>query len=521
MKKAIKYSYSISVIFLVIWCLLPSHIEAAAPDWVNDGTGTDINFTTSTTQLSANWAETVTSSYLYAIGTDLGGIAIVSWTDVGLSTGVTKTGLSLDIGTTYYFSVSAGGGITSSDGQCVIQDITPPPSVDWVNDGTGTDISIVTLSSSTLSANWAASGDMETGISGYWYAIGTALGDTDTVQWTYNANTTRVTKTGLDLVKGSTYYFSIKAQDGVGLQSEATNSDGQLVVDITPPLNISWINDGTGADIDSTYITNELSANWAASTDPESAVLSYKYAVGTNLMYPEVVGWVTTAATSVTRQGMILTVGVTYYFTAKVVNEIGLESEPINSDGQWIDQTDMPPKLYIMYPVSGVTVWGIVTVVAIAADDMAVSKIEFYVDDVLKNTDTEQPYIWTWDTTSDGPGNHIIKTIAYDTLNQTGEDSITVKVEIKNIKPKVYPNPYVLGKDTNGIQFKGLAGRTNATIKIYSLSGKLVKKIETNSGELTWDCKNEDAKEIVPGLYIYVITDELGNKKTGKFSISK
>ena len=87
-----------------------------------------------------------------------------------------------------------------------------------------------------MSANWDASTDNESGISAYQYAIGTTPGGTQTLNWTWLGNVTTVTKTGLTLSVGQTYFFSVQAVNGVGLTGSATNSNGQtIVIDSTPP----------------------------------------------------------------------------------------------------------------------------------------------------------------------------------------------------------------------------------------------------------------------------------------------
>jgi hypothetical protein len=108
-------------------------------------------------------------------------------------------------------------------------DSTPPSQPLTVRDGVGADIS-TTSSTTQLSANWDASTDNESGISGYQYAIGTSAGGTQTVNWTSLGNVTTVTKTSLSLTVGQTYYFSVKAVNGVGLTGSATNSNGQTVI---------------------------------------------------------------------------------------------------------------------------------------------------------------------------------------------------------------------------------------------------------------------------------------------------
>ncbi len=80
-----------------------------------------------------------------------------------------------------------------------------------------------------MSANWSASTDSISGISGYQYAIGTTAGGTNVVGWTSVGNVLSVTRTGLSLNVGTTYYFSVKATDNAGLVGSATNSPGQTV----------------------------------------------------------------------------------------------------------------------------------------------------------------------------------------------------------------------------------------------------------------------------------------------------
>ncbi len=110
--------------------------------------------------------------------------------------------------------------------------------IDWtvpvcssVNDGMGNDDS-TTTSLTTLAANWTASGDSNSGIARYWYAIGTSPGDTNVVGWTDNALNTSVTISGLTLTDGETYYFTVKTENGAGLINSCY-SDGVLVSEFT------------------------------------------------------------------------------------------------------------------------------------------------------------------------------------------------------------------------------------------------------------------------------------------------
>ncbi len=139
----------------------------------------------------------------------------------------------------------------------LLVDYTPPDEVSYVFDGLDEDIN-ETNSTTELSANWGDSQDPHSGIYSYWYAIGTEPGAYDVVDWTDNNLNTNITHDGLSLDNGSTYYFSVKAENGAGLFSDIVSSSGQTVV--TGPVNLqhtlhgcpdnevtfSWENSGTG-----------------------------------------------------------------------------------------------------------------------------------------------------------------------------------------------------------------------------------------------------------------------------------
>lgn len=89
-----------------------------------------------------------------------------------------------------------------------------------------------------------------------------------------------------------------------------------------------------------------------------------------------------------------------------------------------------PPTTTLTAPTSGSIISGkTVTVSANASDDVAISKVEFYVDGVLKSTDTATAYSYVLDSTTLPNGNHTVYAIAYDTSNnhsQTTTSTVTV-----------------------------------------------------------------------------------------------
>ena len=106
-------------------------------------------------------------------------------------------------------------------------DWTPPTSV-AVNDGLGSDINIA-CTKDTLKANWSNSSDPHSALSKYWYSIGTSPGLTNIKAWTNNGLSVNVSTPISGLVHGQTYYFNVKAENGAGLQSPVSSSNGQTV----------------------------------------------------------------------------------------------------------------------------------------------------------------------------------------------------------------------------------------------------------------------------------------------------
>lgn len=226
-------------------------------------------FSTSPSTLHASWTsadpESGISRYEYAIGTSPGAQDLIPFTDVGLSTDITRTDLALVSGARYYFSVRAtnGAGLVSnvgvSDGITI--DCTPPAVPVVTDDGK------YSASPDTLHFVFGAV-DPESGIAGYEYSIGTAPGLTDTLGWRNAGLVCEQTVSGLTLAQGATYFVNVRAHNNAGLMSQGC-SDG-ILIDLTPPP-------APGIEIVSAT-TTEVRACITAS-DPESGIARSQYAV--------------------------------------------------------------------------------------------------------------------------------------------------------------------------------------------------------------------------------------------------
>ncbi len=102
----------------------------------------------------------------------------------------------------------------------------PLVSASAIMDGTANDID-TTYIGTQLDLNYTYATDTNSGVTHYYYAIGTAAGLQDVVAWTSNASNLSATE-NLTLVNNQKYYMMMKAENSAGLVSDSIVSDGVL-----------------------------------------------------------------------------------------------------------------------------------------------------------------------------------------------------------------------------------------------------------------------------------------------------
>jgi hypothetical protein len=81
----------------------------------------------------------------------------------------------------------------------------------------------------------------------------------------------------------------------------------------------------------------------------------------------------------------------------------------------------------------------------------------------------------------------------------------------------VYPNPWKSDMGVDVITFSNLT--ENCKIQIYTIAGELVFEVKPDNIDYQWDLKNEKGKKVASGVYLYIISNDKGEKKTGKIVI--
>ncbi|SVB22513.1 uncharacterized protein METZ01_LOCUS175367, partial [marine metagenome] len=94
-----------------------------------------------------------------------------------------------------------------------------------------------------------------------------------------------------------------------------------------------------------------------------------------------------------------------------------------------VEEDTTPPTVTITSHESGQSVSEIITITVASEDDDGVSKVEFYLDAVLVETDTIVPYEYTLNTTQyDDGSDHVVKVVSYDNSDNSTEVEITLRV---------------------------------------------------------------------------------------------
>ncbi len=132
--------------------------------------------------------------------------------------------------------------VSSISSQLIDVDWTKPIKPLVMNDGVANDKD-TTFVGSQLDLNYTTAKDTNSGVSVYYYAIGTTAGAQNITPWTANGLSLNTTQTGLSLVNNQKYYIMVKAINGAGLASDSIVSDGIIYLMSTSVTEQNVLND--------------------------------------------------------------------------------------------------------------------------------------------------------------------------------------------------------------------------------------------------------------------------------------
>jgi len=186
------------------------------------------------------------------------------------------------------------------------------------------------------------------------------------------------------------------------------------VADTTPPSMPSSLS-ATAVS------TAQINLNWTASTD-NVGVTGYK-------IFRDGVQIATSSTTTYQNTG--LNASTTYSYTVAAYDLAGNTSvQSTAAIATTLAPDTTAPSVSLTAPVENAVLTGSTSVTATASDNVGVTKVEFYIDGQLKNTDTTSPYGFTLDSTTLAFGAHVLTAQAYDAAgNVTATAPVDVTVD--------------------------------------------------------------------------------------------
>jgi hypothetical protein len=83
---------------------------------------------------------------------------------------------------------------------------------------------------------------------------------------------------------------------------------------------------------------------------------------------------------------------------------------------------------------------------------------------------------------------------------------------------RAYPNPFRVDQHTvREIKFDQMPNES--TVKIFTVSGQLVKSLDATTGQATWNLQNDSGETVASGVYLYLVTDSQGHEHKGKLAV--
>lgn len=150
------------------------------------------------------------------------------------------------------------------------------------------------------------------------------------------------------------------------------------------------------------------------------------------------------------------------------------------------------PTVTLTSPVNHATVSGNVAITAVAADNVAVEKVEFRINGALLATDTSSPFATTWNAAAATGGDYLIEAKAFDSSgNVSLADTILVFIEEVVVVSDSLPPAVTVLSPANGAT---LENKTTVTASAADENGIVEMRVYVDgklsatqaTGSLTW-----------------------------------
>jgi len=220
-----------------------------------------------------------------------------------------------------------------------------------------------------------------------------------------------------------TYTLTAKAYDAANNVGQSTAVTVSVFSDTTPPV-VAISQPASAATVSGTVAVS------ASASDNVGVSKVEFYANSTLLAAVNVAPYTFNWNTSLFSNG-------NYTLTAKAYDaagNVGLSSRSVT-----VFNDTIAPTVTIAAPIAGSKLSGTVSVSVNASDNVGVTKVALYVNNVLQASNTSAPYTFSWNTTSVANGTYTMTAKAYDAAGNVGNSSsvtVTVSNNSNNSKKK-------------------------------------------------------------------------------------
>lgn len=160
---------------------------------------------------------------------------------------------------------------------------------------------------------------------------------------------------------------------------------------------------------------------------------------------------------------------------ARATDGVGNVSTSTTVNVTLADQT--APSVSVTAPANNSTISGTTNITATSTDNTGgtgVNRVEFYVDNVLRASDTVSPYSYNWDSRSVTDGTHSLTARAYDNANPVNSrtsTAVNITVDNADRTPPTTPgNLRITSNTTSSVSLAWDASTDNVVVTGYRLS---------------------------------------------------
>jgi fibronectin type 3 domain-containing protein len=437
---------------------------ATAPSAPSLNTPASSNGSVSLSWLPTGDGSSAITSYKLYRGTSSGNESLL--TSLGNVTSYTDS--SATAGSTYYYQVSAlnsiGEGTRSSEKSISLASAPSAPALNAPVPGNG-----------SAALSWSApSSDGGSAVTGYKVYRATTSG-AETLLSTLG-NISSYTDSGLN--NGSTYFYQVSAINSIGEGSKsAERSVTPVTVPGSPILNTASI------------VNTTISLSWSApGTNGGSAVTGYRVYRGTSSGSESLLS--TLGNTTSFTDSTVLP-ATTYYYQVSALNTLG-EGTKSNERSVIMPDTISPSVSFLSPPNGSTPLSGDIIISAAASDNVAINRVEFYVDSGLVGTAFSTPYQTTWHSASYANGSHVLLARAYDNAGNFTNANMSITTNNADTTPPTasltYPPDGYAVPDSVKVNITANASDNVGVTQVDFLIDGVLKSTDTTSPySYSWD----------------------------------